>query len=329
MRVRVLLEATVLLAVSACDHVPTESGPVRPAPTPAAATSANTSSNSALSAGSPFFAATPIAAAPVAASLANECATPKAGWVWCDDFDIDRSAKYFEFDRAGGSFARTAAVGLQGSSGMRARWAAKQANAGALRLAIGRTPQRYFRPADAGTATYRELYWRVYLRLPGTWVGGGGDKLSRAFVFASPTSWAQAMISHVWSSNGSYLALDPARGTNEAGILLTTKYNDFANLRFLGLVRSRTPIFDSPHLGVWHCVEAHVKLNDAGVANGLNELFIDGALEAQKTGLNWLGAFNAYGLNAVYLENYWNAGSPVAQERYLDNFVVSTSRIGC
>jgi hypothetical protein len=31
----------------------------------------------------------------------------------------------------------------------------------------------------------------------------------------------------------------------------------------------------------------------------------------------------------VFVENFWNAGSPVAQDRYIDNFVVSTQSIGC
>jgi len=31
----------------------------------------------------------------------------------------------------------------------------------------------------------------------------------------------------------------------------------------------------------------------------------------------------------MYLEKYWNDGVPQAQERYFDNFVVSTQRIGC
>jgi hypothetical protein len=30
----------------------------------------------------------------------------------------------------------------------------------------------------------------------------------------------------------------------------------------------------------------------------------------------------------IMLENYWNSGSPVKQERYFDNFVISTNRIG-
>jgi len=45
--------------------------------------------------------------------------------------------------------------------------------------------------------------------------------------------------------------------------------------------------------------------------------------------LNWVGNYSAYGINAVFIENYWNKGAPVVQERYLDNFVVSRARIGC
>lgn len=42
-----------------------------------------------------------------------------------------------------------------------------------------------------------------------------------------------------------------------------------------------------------------------------------------------MGTFREYGINAVYLENYWNEGAPQPQERDFDNFVVSTSPIGC
>ncbi len=273
----------------------------------------------------------PLAAAAGNTAPAQECATPGAGWIWCDDFEQDRLARYFEYVSPNGSFARTAAVGWSGSTAMRARFAAGQVSAGNLKLAFGRTPTSYMKPVDAGTANYRDIYWRLYLRHQTGWTGGGGDKLSRATVFAG-SNWQQAMIAHVWagaSPNHNYLTLDPASGTDAAGNLKTTKYNDFANLRWLGIVRSTTPIFDAAHVGQWYCVEAHSRLNDAGQSNGQFDLWIDGALEAQKTGLNWLGAYNAYGINTVMVENYWNAGSPVAQERYIDNFVVSTQRIGC
>ncbi len=268
--------------------------------------------------------------APSGGSLANECQSPGPGWVWCDDFDQDRLSSYFEMSDGGGSFTRTAGVGAEGSSAMRAQFSPGQVGAGQLHLALGRTPSSYIRPADAGTADYRELYWRMYVRLAPGWVGGGGYKLSRAFVFAA-SNWSQAMIAHVWAGGpgDNHLAIDPVRGTDEAGNLLTTGYNDFANFTWLGSQTSTTPIFDASHVGVWQCIETRVRLNDAGASNGVFELWVDGQAEAQRTGLNFVGAFSAYGLNAVFVENYWNGGAPASQERYIDNFVVSTQRIGC
>lgn len=267
---------------------------------------------------------------PTRAGLVDECAVPGPGWVWCDDFDVDRLASYFEFNDAEGSFQRALGVGVEGSGAMRARFDEGQVGAGALHLALGRTPSPYMRPADGGTADYRELYWRLYLRLPEGWVGGGGWKLSRAFVFAE-ASWAQAMIAHVWSGGAGHtqLFIDPARGTDEEGALRTTTYNDGPNLSWLGAAGSTTPIFDGDHIGVWSCIEAHVRLNDPGRANGLFELWIDDRLEARRADLNFLGSYTDYGLNAVFVENYWNDGAPAAQERYIDNLVVSTERIGC
>jgi hypothetical protein len=45
--------------------------------------------------------------------------------------------------------------------------------------------------------------------------------------------------------------------------------------------------------------------------------------------MNWVGDFTAYGFNVVMLENYWNKGAPRSEDRYIDNFVVSTQPIGC
>ncbi len=275
------------------------------------------------------------AAISVAASTvqgARECDTPQPGWIWCDDFETDRTASYFEYINPNGQFARVAGVGVNGSTGMRARYVPGTSETGNLKLAFGKTPSSYFKPVDAGTANYRELYWREYVRNQPGWTGGGGDKLNRALVFATP-NWAEAAFAHVWSgdpgSEQNYLLLDPASGTDAAGNLLTTTYNDLPHMRWLGQVVSQTPIFDASHVGQWYCVEAHARLNDPGASNGVFEFWINGQLQGQRTGMNWLGSFTAYGFNAVFFENYWNAGSPVTEERYLDNIVVSTARIGC
>ena len=263
-----------------------------------------------------------------------ECDDPKPGWIWCDDFEKDRLASYFEYGAMDGSFVRLPGVGYGGSAGMRARFSRKgQVNAGSLKIAIGKTPSPYFRPVDAGTARYREIYWRHLVKLQAGWIGAGGNKLSRAQVLVDST-WAQAMMAHVWSGvmgDGEpyRLGIAPASGTDASGTVRTTEYNDFAHFRWLGVAWSRTPIFDQMHVGKWYCVEAHARLNDPGRANGIFELWISGGLEARFEGLNWQGAYSDYGINTVFLENYWNDGAPQPQERYFDNFVVSTQRIGC
>lgn len=267
------------------------------------------------------------------ASVGAECADPAGEWIWCDDFEVDRLASYFEYDDGDGNFTRTERTGVDGSFGMQARFAEGQVAAGSLHLALGRTPQDYFRPVDEGVRRYRDLYWRLWVRTEPDWVGGGGYKLTRAMSFASTDSWAQAMIAHVWSgsspSSRDYLVIDPASGTDEGGRVITTTYNDFDHLRWLGARQGVTPIFGPDGIGRWHCIEAHVRLNDPDRANGVFELWIDENHEAGRADLDWVGAFEAYGINAVFLENYWNDGSPTSQERYFDNLVVSTSPIGC
>jgi hypothetical protein len=263
--------------------------------------------------------------------LRGECTRSVAEWIWCDDFEQDRLTSYFEYDTARGSFRRLDGAGVHGSFAMEARFAAAQNDAGSLHLAFGRTPQPHFRPVDDGTAQYREIYWRMFLRTQKGWVGGGGNKLSRATSLISRTSWAQAMIAHVWSGSRfkDHLVIDPASGTDASGLVRTTRYNDFPNLRWLGAAAGVTPIFDAEHRGSWYCIEAHVRLNTPGQQDGVFELWIDDHPEASRSELNWVGSFEEYGINAVFLENFWSEGSPVEQKRYFDNFVVSRARIGC
>ena len=265
--------------------------------------------------------------------VAHECDERRPEWIFCDDFESGKLNRYFEYSNPDSSFVLADSVGVLGSAGMRVRFSKGQVDAGSLKVAFGKTPSAYMHPVDSGATIYREIYWRLYVRNDSSWTGGGGDKLSRAQVLVSPI-WQQAMGAPVWSSGGSppganYLAIDPYSGTDTSGAIVTTTYNDFPHLRWLGAVRARTPIFDSTHVGKWYCVEAHVRLNDPGRANGVFEMWTDDWLEARETDLNWVGRFTDYGLNTVFVENYWNAGAPVTERRYVDNLVISTRRIGC
>jgi uncharacterized protein YjdB len=271
----------------------------------------------------------PTSASTVVAT-ASECASSQPGWIFCDDFESNRLAKYFEYDNAGGKFIPTPGAGVNGSVGMRATYTKGQQAAGNLKLAFGRTPNTYMKPVDAGVANYREIYWRVYSRREPGWVGNGPAKLTRATSLAK-ADWSQAMSAHAWSDETDmrYLMLDPASGTDTKGTLVASGYNDMAHQRWLGGVRSAETEEDQAHVGLWRCYEFHVKLNDAGKSNGLFEMSVNGQSSARDLNLNWVGSYAAYGLNAIFLEQYQNDGAPAANVRTLDNFVVSTKPIGC
>lgn len=73
----------------------------------------------------------------------------------------------------------------------------------------------------------------------------------------------------------------------------------------------------------WYCIETHVNAGTPNVANGVIEVWVDGVQTLQYT--NVLMSFSA---NAV-----WNLVRPYAQygdgDRYMDNFAVGNTRIGC
>ena len=135
--------------------------------------------------------------------------------------------------------------------------------------------------------SFDDIYWRVYVKHQHGWTGGGPAKLSRATSIVSP-NWSQAMIAHVWSS-GEALTLDPATGVRGDRVV-TSRYNDFANLRWLGnKPASQFKLHSTQESGRWVCVEARAKLNTPGQKDGLNQLWIDGRLEAERKNLDWRG----------------------------------------
>ncbi|MFH1070452.1 MAG: FlgD immunoglobulin-like domain containing protein [Candidatus Glassbacteria bacterium] len=173
---------------------------------------------------------------------------------------------------------------------------------------------------------FDEIYWRLYVKHQDGWTGGGPAKLSRATSIVSG-GWLQAMISHVWSS-GESLTLDPASGV-VGDRVVTTTYNDFANLHWLGNQPvTETKVSSTDESGWFVCVEARAKLNTPGLKDGVNQLWIDGKLESERTGMAWRGSYTAFGINAVFLEAYWNSNSPVTESRWYDNFIISTQPIG-
>ena len=172
---------------------------------------------------------------------------------------------------------------------------------------------------------FDDIYWRIYVKHQEGWTGNP-DKMSRATAFAS-SRWSQAFILHVWSS-GVPLTLDPATGVRD-GAVVTTRYNDFPNLKWLGnSPKGAFPVHSPEEAGRWICVEAQLKLNTPGRKDGYAALWVDGKLDAERRNMDFRGTYTERTINAIFLEAYWNAGSPKDQYRWYDDFVVSTRPIG-
>ncbi len=271
-------------------------------------------------------------------SISSQCFTcldAPTGTIFCDDFDdnIPLDQKYFEINNNNGDFIRMDQIGRDNTFGMRVKWQKGEISAGGLSKSFGKTPQAYIgKNAAQPNNSFNEIYWRMDVKSQAGWTGGGPAKLSRAMCLAN-SNWAQGMMAHIWSGPNNNLGMDPASGIGVDGKIKSTKYNDFNNLRWLGWKPGNIDLYSTANSGKWYCIVAHAKLNTPGLKDGIFEFWINDTLQASSTNLDWHSTWNNdpnnLHINAIFFENYWNDGSPVEQERYFDNLVISTKPIPC
>jgi hypothetical protein len=259
---------------------------------------------------------------------------PDPARIWCEDFEDvnlaeDYPADYYDDD---GDFVDVANEGVDGSRALRTIFQQGEDNGGKLLFLFGLIPDGVGSASQVDTETkFTEMYYRFYMRTgDGFGIGDYGVyKSSRMFGFSSESDWSQSHIAHLWTeSDESFLKADPVNCRDHAGGVCEG-YNDFAHMIWLGGADTSTPIFSPAYNDIWICIEHHVKLNDSGQSNGVEEVWIDGVREVYTTGLDFVGTYTDYAINALYLESYWNGGAPGTLTLYRDNLVVSTDPIGC
>jgi len=240
--------------------------------------------------------------------------------IWYDDFNGKPKANAIEsspidpkmgFGNKGGSMLCFYEKGKRGKGG--------------CKVFFGDSPTYVNKTVRRGE-TFDEIYWRIYVKHQYGWKGSPA-KMSRATSLVT-AKWAQAMIAHVWSSHHNSLTLDPVRCV-KGDQVQTKTYNDWRGMKWLGNKPvSKFPIHSTEESGYWVLVESRAKLNTPGKSDGINQLWIDNRLECERKNLNFRGDYAKHGINAVFLEAYWNDGSPVTQSRWYDDFVISTKPIG-
>ena len=246
-----------------------------------------------------------------------------ADWIFCEDFEgADPAARFFEWDDNDGDLRVVDSEAASGTHAVEIVWQAGEVGAGGFKVRFGRNPIG----SDVRDGEdFDDVYWRMRVKHEVGWEGNP-DKLTRAISFAG-ADWSEAMIGHLWSM-GDVLGGDPASCV-AGGSVECVGYNDFDHLHWLGQMPGTTPIFATADAGQWRCVEGHVRLNTPGDADGVFEFWIDGVSESTRSDLDWRGTWTDYGINAVFFENYWNAGAPREERRWFDDVAIGTVRIGC
>lgn len=241
--------------------------------------------------------------------------------IWSDDVEINRTTLYFETGSAGGRFGRALDPQNNNMAWKSTYQSGIQTDHGNLKLSFGRTPGGQGTPVYSNQLDFADV--TVEFDLRHTIANPYTDKLVRFIVF-SHADWSEAAIAHLWSNNPTMtrLALDPASGVNSSGVVVTTGYNDFANLSFLGLMAGTDDLVLGSTAATRKRIKFRMKLDDPGQANGLTEYGVDGVIDASTSSLAFVKTYTSYGINSVFIENYTNSAFAQTYDRYFDNINV-------
>jgi len=80
--------------------------------------------------------------------------------------------------------------------------------------------------------------------------------------------------------------------------------------------------------GAWHIVDAMIRLNDPGAANGEIRMWVDGVLQVEETGIEMrFEGFTDITFNQLFYGFYYHEGSPIEQTFWTDHIIVADAPI--
>ena len=223
-------------------------------------------------------------------------------WIWHDGFEDgeELTSKYEDVSTNGLSVSDTDA--FSGTHSLEQHYEQGQVNAGWL-----------IKVNNDGFPDH--VFARWYHKFEDGFAGFP-PKVARIRYRPRSGDWKSIFAVHFWIEDGEVVADVLARNSSQA--------NDAG---WLPIARSGFFLDDPENAGRWICFEMEVKLNTPGETDGLYRFWADDELIVERTGVDLRGNTN-YKINEIMLDCYWNGGSPKAQNRYYDDFVISTSKIG-
>ena len=239
------------------------------------------------------------------AAVASECDNWQSvhpEWLWCDDFEDTAALNTRYEDVSTNGMGASTDDALDGTMSLKQSYTPGQVDAGwVIKVDNGGFPEhifyRYYHKFPAG-----------YSRFP--------NKMARIGFRRRAGSWTPVFMVHTW--------LIPATGELTLDVLArnSTQANPsgYLPVRLSGVNLSG-------RLDQWVAVEVEVKLNTPGATDGIMRMWLDDNLVIDSTNVDLRGSTTDL-INEVMLDTYWNDGSPTSLNRYYDNFVISTAKIG-
>ncbi|MHC4739582.1 MAG: LamG domain-containing protein [Planctomycetota bacterium] len=227
-------------------------------------------------------------------------------WIFCDDFETEQNlnVNYHDYS-TNGMFVSTNGA-FRGTYSLEQYYTAGQVNAGWVGRFIGDNPN-----LSQPGPKYDEIYYRWYHKFAEGFVGLP-PKMARSRI-QLPGDWTGYAGMYQWIDNG---------------LLCAEVHTYYPVDRWMPIAYSTLDYSEPANIGRWICIEVRLKLNSPSQSNGEIQYWADGEEVLHRTGVDICGDFDDYGINLVQLDCYWNGGSPVAQSRFYDNFVISTGPIG-
>ncbi len=222
-------------------------------------------------------------------------------WIWCDGFETEQdiAAVYDDYSTNGMSISSDDA--FMGGYSLKQHYDAGQVDAGWI--------SKFYCDALGGDygPCYNEIYMRWYHKFE---QGFEGIPPKMARITSIGPGWDKRFGVYYWVSQPDESPGYPIVADVEA-------YNGW-----LPIIKTDFLYSNPDNIGRWTCNEMRVK---SGAGGGYT-YWADGVKIAERNNTNLNGPYN---FNNAMLDAYWNSGSPKSQDRYYDNLVISTKRIGC
>jgi len=222
-------------------------------------------------------------------------------WLWCDDFESSQALNTRYEDVSLNGFGQSTEDTYQDQGALKQAYSSGQVDAGWV-IKVNETGfpdhifYRYYHKFPSGYTTYPPKMARIGYRQRGS-------------------TWQDVFKVHTWLKSNGEVTLD-----------VLAKNSSQANGGGYLPVRNSAYTLAS-NVDQWVAIEVEVQLNTPGMSDGLYRLWIDNNLLIEALSIDLRGNTSDK-INEVTLDTYWNNGATAPLNRYYDNFVISTSKIG-